>query len=134
MNPAIEENANRLVRRLGPQAKRFDFDHEAFSVVVAGQVATIIGHGDGLMIGNATPERVANLLHEKSLLVGVEMLFLDCCWSGLVWVGKRLHELLGIEVWAPITPVAFSKAGVLRAWDKDPKDPKKWRPTDPRDV
>ena len=123
----VVQNANRLVTRLGPQAKKFHFDREEIIVVVANKMATIIGHGNGNRIGKATPERLAQLLRQERRLVGVEIVFLASCWVGTDWVGKTLHELLGIEVWAPITPVAITEDGILRAFWRG-------RPTDPREV
>ena len=131
---AVEFNADQVTRRLGPRAKRFVFQEEDIIVVVAGVTASIIRNGNGKQIGKATLSRLVDLLRENRCLVGVEIVFLASCWSGRDWVAETLRDLLHIEVWAPITPVNFTDDGFLRALEKDPTEPKRWLPTDPRDV
>jgi hypothetical protein len=134
IDPVVEFNAHQLTRRLGPRAKRFVFQEEQIIVIVAGVMASIIGHGNGKQIGKTTLPSLVKLLHENRCLVGVEIVFLASCWSGKDWVAETLRDLLHIEVWAPITPVKFTDDGFLRALEKDPEHPRTWLPTDPRDV
>lgn len=134
----VLEGSKKLLARFGSDGHREMFPEEEVIVVRGKHVAIVLGHGDGELIGKATPEKIAEKMKDKDCLKGgIDTVFLLNCNGGAGPCGRRLCKALGVTVWSCVTKCNVDEEGVLYAkfWEQR-RSPKQlegvWHRDDPK--